>query len=501
MKKTLFTWLGNTDIRAAEGEDLDEFGPIGQAVITREYEKIAILNNFPKNEATRYVRWLRGRTNAEITSYQFALPSPTAFGAIYEAAVEVLTENCTGVWDKEQFEIHLSPGTPAMAAVWIILCKTQFPATLLESSRDHGVKVASVPFDISADYIPEMLRKPDDDLIRLSQGLPPESPEFDDIVHRCTHMQEVISRARRVAIRSVPVLIMGESGTGKELLARAIHRASAVSQGPLVTVNCGAIPENLIESELFGHEKGAFTGASVKRIGHVESANNGTLFLDEIGELPSDAQVKLLRVLQEKEVTRLGASRPTKVEFRVIAATNRNLIEEVAEGTFREDLFHRLAVAILRLPPLRERGSDLSLLIDTLMELINEEAASQPGFVHKKISIPARNLLKSHDWPGNIRELYNTLQRAAVWSVRDTIQQHDIEESILPMKRRGADSTILNRPLGKDLDLQAIIDDVAKHYLTRAMKEAGGNKTRAADLVGLPSYQTLSNWLKKYGVV
>ena len=247
-----------------------------------------------------------------------------------------------------------------MAAVWVILAKTRFfPATIIESSEKHGVREVSVPFDISAEFLADLLRQPDRELERLSAGLPPQAAAFDDIIHRSLEMRRVILLARRVAPHSVPVLIEGESGTGKELMARAIHHSSPRREERFISVNCGAIPENLVESELFGHEKGAFTGAVKMRKGHFEAASGGTLFLDEIGELPLPAQTKLLRVLQEKEVQPVGSSKPCPVDVRVISATNRTLTEEVAGGRFREDLFYRLAVAVLKLPPFRERGGDV----------------------------------------------------------------------------------------------------------------------------------------------
>ena len=198
--------------------------------------------------------------------------------------------------------------------------------------------------------------------------MPDEAPEFNDIIHRSEVMQRVILKARRIAPRSIPVLIEGESGTGKELFARAIHDASPRKEKPFVAINCGAIPAELVESELFGHEKGAFTGANTARAGHFEAAHQGTIFLDEIGELPKGMQVKLLRTVQEGEVKRIGATQARKVDIRIIAATNRNLIDEVAAGNFREDLFYRLAVAVIKLPPLRERAGDVSLLIDHFLD-------------------------------------------------------------------------------------------------------------------------------------
>lgn len=207
------------------------------------------------------------KSDAKVEVVRADLTSPTHFGQVHEACVAAMQEFFKKSGGNCRLVFHLSPGTPAMAAVWILLAKTRFPAELIQSSKEHGVQRVSIPFDISADYIPDLLRKPDDELVRLSQGLPPEAPEFSDIIHRCTPMKRLIARARRVAPRAVPVLILGESGTGKELLARAIHRSSASRNGPFIVVNCGAIPHELIESELFGHEKGAFTGPTASRAG------------------------------------------------------------------------------------------------------------------------------------------------------------------------------------------------------------------------------------------
>ncbi|MCK5862074.1 MAG: sigma-54-dependent Fis family transcriptional regulator, partial [Candidatus Hydrogenedentes bacterium] len=242
-----------------------------------------------------------------------------------------------------------------------------------------------------------------------------------------------------------------------------------------------------------------FTGAVSEKKGYIEEASGGTLFLDEIGELPRVAQVKLLRVLQEQQVIRVGATKSRKVNFRVIAATNRNLMQEVAESRFREDLFHRIAVAVLHIPPLREREGDITILVDYLLKQINEESTMQPGFEHKKLSVSARKLLISHVWPGNIRELHNVLQRVAVWSVGTTIEIQDIREAILPMPRKTS-RDMLGRSMEEGFDLQGLMTELAHHYLLRALEESHGNKTKAATLLGLPSYQTLTNWLQRYGI-
>ena len=312
-------------------------GPVGQAVEKLDLDEVNLLSNYPAPELTRYQKWLRRRTRCRIVSHPVRLSGPTNFNEIYEAAARVTTEVLTRHGpETTHLTFHLSPGTPAMAAVFVILSKTRFNAHLIQTSKERGLEYASVPFEFSA-FVPDLLRRPDEELERLSAGLPPEAPEFDEIIRgRGSVMNGVIAKARLVAPHKVPVLIEGESGTGKEMLSRAIHNASPRRGGSFIAVNCGAIPEQLVESELFGHRKGAFTGATENRTGHFVEANGGTIFLDEVGELPLGTQVKLLRTIQEGEVTPLGESRPKKIDVRVIAATNRSLAAEAARGKFRE---------------------------------------------------------------------------------------------------------------------------------------------------------------------
>ena len=500
MKRILICWIGNTDLRASEGVEDIGVGPIAQALESRECDEAVFITDYPNTRVKPYIQWAKKRTATSIKLHREKLTSPTNFGEIYEAAVRVCNAALDQYGDQAELTFHLSPGTPAMAAVWIILAKTRFPAELIESSRDHGVQTVSVPFDISAEFLPDLLRKPDAQLRSVSEEKPTETANFEHVIYRSKVMERVVDKAQRAAVRNIPVLIEGESGTGKELFARAIHQQSPRKDAPFIAVNCGAIPHELAESELFGHEKGAFTGANAQRKGHFEEANGGTLFLDEIGELSQDAQVRLLRVLQEGEVVRLGSSKPIQLNARIIAATNRNLIEEVGAGRFREDLFYRLAVAYFKLPPLRDRKGDLGILIDYLLKQINQESEEQPGFKHKNISAGAKNLLLNHHWPGNIRELQNTLRRAMLWTDRESITKQDIEEALLPAFHNKNDG-ILNRPLGAGFSLSDLIGEVAKHYLARALEEASkGTKKEAAELVGLPNYQTFTNWAKRHGV-
>ena len=412
MAGILITWIGHADLRAPGHEATAGIGPVAQALSARAYDAVTLISDYPREEVTPFLEWLRSRTRAHVEVAHEPLSGPTEFGEIYEAAVRVVSAAIESHGKDADLTFHLSPGTPAMAAVWIILAKTRFPAELIESSPEQGVRTASIPFEISAEFIPDLLRGPDERIEKATAGRPPEAPEFADIIHRSEAMARVIARAQRVAPRKIPVLIQGESGTGKELLARAIHRASPRRDDPFIAVNCGAIPVELVESELFGHEKGAFTGAGRARAGYFEAADGGTLFLDEVGELSLSAQVKFLRILQDGRVLRLGSTSHRAVDVRIIAATNRSLSGEVTAGRFREDLFYRLAVADLKLPPLRDRTGDLGLLVDRLLAQVNEEHARQPGFEHKKISPDARNLLMVQPWPGNVRELLNTLHRA-----------------------------------------------------------------------------------------
>jgi len=500
MKNILTCWIGSADLNACNGNEKAGSGPIGQAVASRKYDEVCLISDWPPEKTNAYKKWIETAGNIPVRVYPQNLSGPTAFSEIYESVVKVVTDILDRHGKDTDLTFHISPGTSQMAAVWIILSKTLFPnAELIESSIEQGVNTVSFPFELSAEFIPDLLRPADKRLELLSRGLPPESPEFSQIIHKSRIMQRVIAKAQHVAIRSVPVLIEGESGTGKELFARAIHSASPRKNKSFITVNCGAIPADLLESQLFGHVKGAFTGADKTQKGYFEEADGGTLFLDEIGELPLLSQVKLLRTLQESEVVRVGTAKPIKIDVRIIAATNRSLIDEIQEGRFRADLFYRLAVAILKIPPLRERTGDLSFLVDHFMAQVNADSKNEPGYKDKKISPDAKNLMLQHSWPGNVRELLNTIQRAAIWSFDSTITREDIDDALIPLGSSNP-SDILNRPVGGEFRIESVMEVVAKHYIGKALKEANGKKAKAAELIGLSSYQTLGNWMKKYNV-
>ena len=498
MPAVLLTWIGQTDLDCARRVRPGR-GPIGAVVAARRFDALVLLSNYPASENRAFVDWLVESGAPSVHLRTEALSDPTDYGAIHAAVVRAFDFTRDEFGADADLAVHVSPGTPAMQAVWVLLAKTRYPAELIQSHAQTGVRTVSVPFDIAAEYVPALLQRADAKIERLTAGLPPASPGFDRIVGRSPLMDRARARARRVAPHDVTVLIEGASGTGKELFARAIHAESRRARGPFEDVNCGALPEGLVESLLFGHERGAFSGAERARAGHFEAADGGTLFLDEIGDLPLDAQVKLLRTLQEKTVRRLGADRAVSVDVRVIAATNRDLASEVATGRFREDLYYRLATGVIRLPTLRERQGDLTPLIDHFLAAANRKFADQPDVEQKILSPKARNLLLRHPWPGNVRELQATIDRLVLWTPHAVIEADDVSEELL-RRTTDASADLLGRPLGGGLDLPALMADLARHYLERALDEAAGNKTRAAELIGLPSYQTLTNWMRRYGV-
>lgn len=496
MAHVLLAWIGMTDLK---GFDSDGSGPIAQAVGAREFDHVVLLNNMANERLAPYEKWLKKQTDASVVVRPCKLSSPTHHGDIYAAVIETLSWARKEYGERAKLTFHLSPGTPAMASIWIIVAKTQFDAELIESSKEQGVAPVDIPFELAAEFIPAAVERANADLARIAEGSRPEEPKFGDILHRSEVMKQLVRRARQAAPFDEAILIEGESGTGKQLLAEAIHRESPRQGKPFVEVNCGAIPRELFESSFFGHTKGAFTGADRAQKGYFEEANDGTLFLDEIGELPLDQQVKLLRALQQKKVRPLNAKQDVPVRVRVIAATNRKLLEEVRAGRFREDLYYRLAVLMLKIPFLREREGDVGHLIDGLLERLNGELGSRPGAAQKKLSPKGRNILLRHRWPGNVRELEAALRRAFVWSKSGSLEEADIRDALLATPETAA-TEILGQPLGNGFDLDGLLDDVARHYFERAMKESGKKLQRASDLLGIRNYQTLKNRLDKLGI-
>jgi len=308
--------------------------------------------------------------------------------------------------------------------------------------------------------------------------------ESRSIVYKSEVMSQLMKMIERVAPSQANILVLGESGTGKELVARSIHDKSNRKNKPFVAINCGALRETLLESELFGHEKGSFTGAYTKKIGLAEAANGGTLFLDEIGELPLAIQAKLLRFIQEGEIYRVGGKDPIKVDIRIICATNRELDQEVARGNFREDLFYRINTIVISAPPLRRRKEDIPLLVQYFL-------SQGQGFMArvKSIDEEALNVMMKYDWPGNIRELQNACERLQVLSEGHTIMVNDLPDSIRHPENK--DETLA-------FDPSVTLYELEKRYIVKALAHYGGNKTQAAQGLGI-TIKTLYNKLHEYG--
>lgn len=500
MSQLLVCWIGATDLKASRGEIKGD-GPIANALAVRSFDEIHFLTDYSKKEIDPYLKWLQEKTDSPLQVHYHKLSSPTDFEQIFQACRKTLKKLQTDHPNIIYLTFHLSPGTPQMATTWIILSETEFPARLIESSVQQGVKDVNLPLSLTAEWLPSYIKNRDAKLEGASPELPPQAAQFKDILYHSDIMKNVVYKASKVAPRTVPVLVEGESGTGKELFANAIHAASLRSDEPFIPVNCGALPRDLIESTLFGHEKGSFSGASSAQPGKFELADGGTLFLDELGELPKDAQVRFLRVLEDKEVWRIGAKKPKKVDVRIIAATNRSLMDEVSEGNFREDLFYRLAVAVLKLPPLRRRGEDIKYLLRHLLNKVNDESRDEPGFKDKKISPEGEKILLEHAWPGNVRELLNTLRRLVVWSEDQMISADEVQEGLLgnPVLDKRSDN-ILGLDLDQGIDLNTILEKVEKHYVEKAWLETGKRKKEAAKLLGFKNYQTFNKRLEDYGL-
>ncbi len=312
--------------------------------------------------------------------------------------------------------------------------------------------------------------------------------DFSNIIGQSVAMRDLFETIALVAPSEATVLIVGESGTGKELIANAIHQNSNRKERPFIKVNCAALPETLLESELFGHEKGAFTGAIARKQGRFQLAHTGSIFLDEIGEMTPTTQTKILRVLQEREFEPLGSTQTVKVDTRVITATNKNLEEEIQQSRFREDLYYRLNVVTLEVPPLRERREDISLLADFFLK----QYAEKNRRLIKGFTPRAMDLLMRHTWPGNVRELENVVERAVIMTRSDMISQAELPDGV-----RGLDAE--EDKVEIDLTPGRSLKEVEREMIIRTLDETGGNRTRAAEMLGI-SRRTLQLKLKEYGI-
>jgi len=351
------------------------------------------------------------------------------------------------------------------------------------------------PFDI--DELKIIVRKAveqkelEDENLHLRSALE-EKFTFANIIGRSSRMQEIFTIVQRIARTNSTVLISGESGTGKELIARAIHYNSG-RRGKFVSVNCGALPENLLESELFGHERGAFTGAIREKRGLFQEADRGTIFLDEIGETTTAMQIKLLRVLQDQLVRKVGSNTETQVEVRVIAATNRDLNDSIKAGTFREDLFYRINVIPITLPALRQRSEDIPLLVDHFIA----KYCSKLGVPQKRISSDAMRAIEKYHWPGNVRELENVVERMIALETSEVLTTKSLPEMVL-LGSSVPDVTFDLPPDG--ISLQDHLEAIGKIFMMKALERTGGVQTQAAELLRM-SFRSFRYYAKKYDLI
>ena len=381
----------------------------------------------------------------------------------------------------------------------------QHPATVIVMSAYGNIDLAIEAMKAGAyDYVGKPF-KPDEIVLALRKAEERETlrrenrslreqiqkdSQFESILAKSREMLEIFRTITKIADFKTTVLITGESGTGKELVAHAIHSRSSRKSGPFVVINCGAIPENLLESELFGHRKGAFTDANADRRGLFEEATGGTLFLDEIGELPLSLQVKILRALQEETIRRLGDTKDVKVDVRIITATHRDLTADVKAGRFREDLFYRINVLAIHVPPLRTRREDVNLLIEHFIARNN----ARLGTNIRGVSTEARKLLLEYAWPGNVRELENTIERAMVLADSEVLQASDLPERI----RDALDPVQVHLASG-ELSVKKTTAAIEQILIRRALQKTKGNRTRAADLLEI-SHRALLYKIKDYKI-
>jgi two-component system response regulator AtoC len=438
-----------------------------------------------------------------------------ALSESYDVSVAANADEAFNLMDSQPFDVILTdlrmPGKSGLKVIDKALALPNRPAVLMMTAYGNietaveAMKRGAVDFltkPVNIERLEVLMQRAlktktlEVEVKQLHERLD-EKFSFGGIIGNSARLQEVIDRVRLVAPSRATILIDGESGTGKELIAQAIHQSSPRSRGAFIAVHCAALSENLLESELFGHERGAFTGASERRIGRFESADGGTLFLDEIGEISASTQVKLLRFLETKAIERVGGSKPIELDVRLVAATNRNLEQLVREGKFREDLFFRLNVVRITMPPLRERPEDIPLLLAHYIKVFSDENGSPP----LTLEPGALHTLQTYPWPGNIRELRNFCENAVVLRRGGSLSEYDLEP-----RYRGVASTpspTAGQPFGGGMPSAGSagpslsIEDNEKRLLREALIKARGNRTKAAEMMGL-SRRTLHRKLAQW---
>lgn len=378
----------------------------------------------------------------------------------------------------------------------IMLTATRMVKTAVEAMKLGATDYLSKPFDIEELKLvieKAITTKDLEQEVKFLRSEITRRYSFKSIIGKSREMQEVYAKIEQIADTRTSVLITGESGTGKELVARALHFNSSRKEKPFITINCAALPESLIESELFGHERGAFTDAQVRKMGQFELADNGTLFMDEVADLSHTTQAKLLRVLQEKEFTRVGGTRMIRVDVRVITATNKNLHEALKQGNFREDLYYRINVVPIHLPPLRDRKEDLPLLINHFLTKKAEEEGHPP----KEISPEAVGLMMNYDWPGNVRELQNIIEQVVTLCSNSVIHSEDLPDFF---RKQIKSTTLKEQALSGKISFEHAVTEFERDIIIEALKKTRYIQTHAADLLGI-SRRILKYKMDLFGII
>jgi len=420
------------------------------------------------------------------------IDDPRAYDPLYRHMLAACKEASDSHGTEADYNIFLSPGTPQMHAIWVLLSKTLFLATTWQGSDQPGrprAEVAKIPFDIEAQIIEPARQE--------ATAAPPDLGSIG-FIYQSPKTAQILEMLVRVARRTdLPILIIGERGTGKELLARIAHQKGQRPNGPFVPLNCSALPEQLAESELFGHRRGAFTGANCTKPGVFEVAQGGTLFLDEIAELALGTQAKLLRVLQEKAVRRLGDNNELSVDFRLVAATNRDIRTMVTENTFRADLYDRVNGVTIQIPPLRERSEDIAPLIEHFLQVANKGARLKK-IRGARLAPGASTRLLRHSWPGNVRELAVTIERLVGMADGGTIKTRDVDQALLQSSGGLGTLASIDADLRPGRGTDDILEDV-KRELYRQAQHKWGNQPRIATALGI-TQQAVSQRKKHLGL-
>jgi len=506
MKSIFLSWIGDHDLDFIIYNE--NKGPI-LAWLNSDFcnniDEIHLLYDDHKIiEAQKYISYIKNNYSIFSQFHNFKLSDPTDYKQIYEIVKNVMGKILKNNLDeKVEFHIHTSPGTNQMASIWLLLAATIYPAKLYQShynkeTKEQRVKICDIPFNIEVEYIPEIKKIADNKLLEYWNII----PKIDNIIFKSEIMKNLIKHTIKLSNHDVPVLILGESGTGKELIAESIHKLSLRSSNKFIILNCAALHESTAEATLFGWSKGAWTGSIGEGPGLFKECNNGTIFLDEIGDLSLGIQTKLLRTIQNGEIQRVGDGRVTKVNVRVVSATNKNLIKMISEGMFREDLFYRLNIGTIQLPALRERGNDAVIIAEHFLEQINHKFQNDQfvyRYISKKFSLNTKKFILGYDWPGNIRELYNAIERACIWNDTEVITDTDFAQAIT--KFPGLSQNNLHEMIPrKGFNLGNEINKIKKNYIEKVLNMTSWSKVETAKILGYKSYQALSYDMRSLGI-